>query len=100
MLYRGTAGDGCAAFFKLGSFPAPIVAQIRVISCAAVFAQFVILVFAVVSKARKSKPADRWPERILRKLRRPDPDPAKPRRDRAGRAPSVSPAKNRAFRQA
>src|SRR4029077_1492585 len=72
----------------------------RKISCAAVFAQFVILVFAVVSTARKSRPADRWRERILRKLRRPDPDPAKPRRDLAGRAPPVWPSKFRAFRQA
>jgi hypothetical protein len=27
MLYRGTAGDCCAAFFKLGSFPATILAK-------------------------------------------------------------------------
>jgi hypothetical protein len=27
MLYRGTAGDCCAAFFKAGSFPATILAQ-------------------------------------------------------------------------
>jgi len=27
MLYRGTAVDCCAAFFKLGSFPATILAQ-------------------------------------------------------------------------
>jgi len=27
MLYRGTAGDCCAAFFKTGSFPATILAQ-------------------------------------------------------------------------
>jgi hypothetical protein len=99
MLYRGTAGDCCAAFFKLESFPAPILAQIRKISCAAVFAQFVILVFAVVSTARKSRPADRWPETILQKLRRRDLEVAEPWRILPNRAHQVSPAKNRVFRQ-
>jgi hypothetical protein len=100
MLYRGTAGDCCAAFFKLGSFPAPILAQIRKVSCAAVFAQFLILVFAAVSTARKSRTVDRWPERILRKLRRPDLELVEACRVLPDGADQVSATKIRVFRQA
>src|ERR1700687_6384124 len=100
MLYRGTAGECCAAFSRWEVSRRQSWCKIRKIFCAAVFGQLLISVFAVVSTARKSSPADRWRERILRKLRRLDPDLAKPRRDLAGRVPSISPAKTRVFRQA
>jgi len=99
MLYRGTAGDGCAAFFK-EAFRLRSWREISKISCAAIFVHFLISVFAVVLKARKSKPADRWRETILRKLLRPDPDSAKRPRYLAGCAPPILAVTTLVFRQA